>query len=753
MPVQEIFPQGTLRLHNLAAAPLPTAFARLLGLDTSFVYRCALSLHQQVAELHGQLRGLINNMRWKLVFAHDSSPCPALYKKKGAPGPAHPLLEDAEREMEQLVLRRIRHVVHSQLESPVLRNDVRAAREFMKDNPQLKLLDADKNLGPCVVKLSDYVERLRSHLGQPMYKLWMAFDAYAPEYQTIDLYRLWSATLWKDANAQFTNPLPVDRQVFTTAQSNALDGISVAELAAHLYRSAHPEAKGYAKYMMDYDKDPQGLPLFRLNPKIQKVPWEGRPIVGAHSWSTTAVAQVWAKLSDELLDFARDPANGVLPPNLHFPKDSAEVLRRMHAARPVFSIKADAVAMYTNLQYNHLRRALRLYFREEGATPPTWDASTVNFFRAALYLLQRENYFYVPELRAIYRQTDGIAMGSNAAVGIAMLGLMLADIKVAHHNPDLFFERYVDDLLVYGEKDDNMVRVQQDFNVAYAEAGLKLTWFPRKTEDSYLDLHFRLHGPQQAPDGWPEFKKLATYPYPHWRSCIPKCVKEGIVIGESIRMLRLCTHERSFDYCKYLLAHRLYARGYPAETVQRLADQVPWQDFNDLSGRRVSKNAHLEQPPLYVALTYDDAKRGILSVKKEFEELIRPLLPEAIDGYQFFQAWKPSKSLGAILRPYVAASDHRDQPEAAPATVTAPSRREDAPSTAPSSKPRWLQEVDAARQRWAYNFTLACAHEDARQAESRPAPREEPNPPTREPLAPPRGESAKQQGHKGPQGF
>ena len=67
------------------------------------------------------------------------------------------------------------------------------------------------------------------------------------------------------------------------------------------------------------------------------------------------------------------------------------------------------------------------------------------------------------------------------------------------------------------------------------------------------------------------FKPTETFQYTHFSSCNPHGVREGLIKGETLRLLRTNSSAKSFYENIYNLKKRLRARGYPHNFNEQMA--------------------------------------------------------------------------------------------------------------------------------------------------------------------------------------
>lgn len=244
----------------------------------------------------------------------------------------------------------------------------------------------------------------------------------------------------------------------------------------------------------------------------------------------------------------------------------------------------------------------------------------------------------------IYEQIKGIAMGSNASVHLAMLVALRVDRKIAQQHPSCIIARYVDDIFIIANDSVSEQQVIADLSAEYRRIRLNLIWEPKANIQSFLDV--TLDFTNGFMHSYPNFKKLAAYAYPHFDSNVPNSIKKGFIVGECLRYRRLSSDRRSYEYCRYLFAHRLRQRNYPMHYIIEIMEPLTWKP--DTARVWTPTLKIRDKAPLYMALTYDRSLHHCLTTRTIFEKL-RHLLPLPLQQATFVQAWKVLPSAFATL--------------------------------------------------------------------------------------------------------
>lgn len=246
---------GKNKVHNFTNVALPDQILQILELGTKTILG-RISGRHSAKELKQQAAQLKTNIRWNYIFK-DSPPtmAPKLYKKSGLNPQPQAELEQVEQAIDDFVNNKIARLTKTKTPSS---NPAIQVAQWLKSHDDLMLVEADKNLGLVILYKQDYYKEEIRQLGND--KIYTRYNLsnkgnILEETKRIALEAIDQLTL--------VNPIRTD-------------------LVNYLIRNRK-----------SWFKEDKQLPKFRLNPKIHKKPWAGRPIVGAYDTYITPLAQVW----------------------------------------------------------------------------------------------------------------------------------------------------------------------------------------------------------------------------------------------------------------------------------------------------------------------------------------------------------------------------------------------------------------------------------------------------------------------------
>lgn len=332
----------------------------------------------------------------------------------------------------------------------------------------------------------------------------------------------------------------LDQQQFYISLSRA-DYEEELRKAKVRYKTLHEHLSQRA-LLTDQDKKYLSFPktemaVFHILPKLHKK-WtriqdiKTRPIVGAHSTITTTWS-TWLSTQLEKVEL-----QFVL-------KNSLQLIKEIEFTKfntNCFLITMDVSSLYTNMDLSLLYNSVFETTEEIMLAHVTEFICSNNFFTYA---------------DKIFKQINGIAMGTNAAVHLANIFLDFYLDQYAHAQKGVhFYRRYIDDIFIIFEGDP-----QPFYNyVNNLIPGITMTMETSKTKIPFLDLYIHL---EDSTITFSTFQKpLNSYQYLLPTSYHPKHVFSGYIKGELIRFLKNSSKQEHFINLKQLFRLRLLARGY-----------------------------------------------------------------------------------------------------------------------------------------------------------------------------------------------
>ena len=142
------------------------------------------------------------------------------------------------------------------------------------------------------------------------------------------------------------------------------------------------------------------------------------------------------------------------------------------------------------------------------------------------------------------------------------------------------------------------------------------------------------------------FKHTENFQYRHFSSCNPQEVREGLIKGEALRLLRTNSSAKSFYENIYNFKKRLRARGYPHNLIEKITSEVKFTERKSA----LQKNNEVRKKILPFVTTYHPALQNLKNILMSKWHLIQdqPLLREIYNELPII-SYKRAKLLGAIL--------------------------------------------------------------------------------------------------------
>lgn len=419
------------------------------------------------------------------------------------------------------------------------RNQDFTFNKLVKRYPLLKFVAADKNLGLTILTLEQYNNLVDLHLQDE--NIYQKFDA-APNDMNFKRIYEQARRLWVKNKASTLTRRERDWLVWK---------------------------QGFKEY----------VPHFHVLPKLHKKgPLTGRPIVGATNWITTSHSiMIDIKLQKELQDKKTYPCilkntgelieaikelksserwkfNSVSDTD---PQDPSKIER-------VYLITMDIVSLYTNID-------LTLLYD---------DMDTVGLKSETQFICENNFMQYAGKL---YRQRQGIAMGTNAAVNMANFYLARRLDSFFQLFANLLYKRYIDDIfLIHKCSEEDLDMIHKLANKLIP--GIRLTMEYSTESVNFLDLTVCLDYlksnsrkksnilvPQYSIDiTYTTFQKtMSKYIYITPLSTHHPSMLRGFIIGELTRYRRTNSSQSTFNSVRRLFKQRLLNRQYSNRMVNR----------------------------------------------------------------------------------------------------------------------------------------------------------------------------------------
>jgi hypothetical protein len=296
------------------------------------------------------------------------------------------------------------------------------------------------------------------------------------------------------------------------------------------------------------------FPAFYCLPKLHKNgPIKGRPIAGAVASFTTPISRI--------LNHRLAPHLAKLP---YILKNSTQLVQHLEAANDhipkeeLLIITGDINSLYPNIDIEKLKVICK----------------TTDFELESLANFVLDNS-YVEYNDLIYKQKNGIPMGTNAAVHLANLYLSeLLDKYIGSRQQTFYYGRYIDDIFIIWKGSlESWNNCRSCINNLYPN--LKIDdWHESRNHAIFLDLNITFVNGRFYTSVYQ--KELNKYFYLTPESFHQPHTFSGFIKGELTRYARLSSTGYSYEQVKKLFYQRLLNRGYSRLYLNTIFKKHKW---------------------------------------------------------------------------------------------------------------------------------------------------------------------------------
>lgn len=521
-PILDLLPRN-LEFHNLSHVTLTATQSRTLGLGLKF----RPTLRPPAARVfENQVQDFCRSVRLHYKYADkpdDPDFNPKLYVKSGW----NPPREDPDLEEN---LYKIRQELLTNLSDnrPLWKNNLsreeRSGLREIKEDPSVRVLATDKNLGPALVSTEWVKQETLKHLNDT--KTYSKVTADDWTYRRLKVIE----TRDKLVNS-FSHFLPLNSHKFLRSIDNVSSSFNPAK--------------------------------FYIIPKIHKSPIVGRPIAASHSYITRPISI----FVDELVK-----PSIIMPTVLRDSGELIQCLEKVELPANCLLVTADVSSLYPNIDTKKAIIALDLLLRESkvAQTPLLVQLTRLVF----------ENNFLKSEFsNDIYHQTFGIAMGTPFAVTAANAFMYHheRDIVETHSRYITLYKRFIDDIFViWAGPHENLLEFLHAINTK--DERIKITYEISESKISFLDLLLFKDSASKMLQYSTFQKPLNKYLYIPYESFHPASNKKAFIKGELMRYARNSSKFHSFSETRLLFWKRLRLRGYPAKFLLPIFREIHYSN-------------------------------------------------------------------------------------------------------------------------------------------------------------------------------
>ena len=390
-------------------------------------------------------------------------------------------------------------------------------------------------------------------------------------------------------------------------------------------------------------QDQLRLPYMKLLPKVHKLDrpaspnniteLTGRPIITAHSWTTSNPSRLLGTELDNIILLLKDffKERDIIFPLIYNSTDLLNLLDKQYITDmdDLCFTTFDFTSLYTNITYHDTIHAI------------ITSCKLLNlpiFYRD--YLLNLNNFInqrnFFTAGNSTYQQIKGVAMGSYHSRQIADLVLLLSEFSFFNKTNCLanilIFCRYIDDGFMLTNR-ANLPNIITNLCSSYPSQ-IPITFTSNHNTTHYLDLtlsfnHFTImnHKVHYQIYQKPHHK----YMYPHFSSNHPQHIFTGIIKTETIRYSRLSATPDDYHFIHKLFSLRLTALNYPDKLISE--HSFPWLTLTTHRRRLKDKQTDQQIPTVYYKTLYNKDKRTDKIVTNILRKYHTPNIPNLTKTY------------------------------------------------------------------------------------------------------------------------
>lgn len=401
-------------------------------------------------------------------------------------------------------------------------------KKIIDQNPKIIFKPADKNLGIVALNLHDYNELVLEHL--------MNHNNYSTAAST----KFEQKILYKKLILKYQRL--TDKALNHKTFYQGFNDIELKFLKQH------------KKFQ---------FPYFYILPKIHKNgPLKGRPISSATCFFNTPIAII---LNEKLKHFHMD--NNII---LHSSQDFVSKSENYQFEEELYFLTADVESLYPSINTKLLISIFKNHKDLMHLTP------------LLEFILDNS---YTSYNNKIFKQLNGITMGTNCAVALANIYLHFTlDGIFRHHmntnNPYCCIidaRRYIDDIIITTTKDLlNKIEHLLEATKRVETLNIFLDWSKAKKEIDFLDLTMYQNQSNKKICFKIFHKSIHRFNYLDFRTYHPKHTLSGFIKGELTRYARLSSTKLHYEIIKSNFKLRLLRRNYPKKFLDKIFNEHYW---------------------------------------------------------------------------------------------------------------------------------------------------------------------------------
>ena len=539
-----------IQVHNKSKTQLTYKQIKLLALSHKFIPTPKPIPHDNLNNiLQTSTHNLCRSIRLEHQFGFDNPNNPnTIHPKFRIPNPTY-VPKAASRLQEQFINNLTNNIPPTlSITNPKTTKNNLNKQDWqtiktLANNTNITILPSDKNLGLTVVDTEWYNETALGHLNNPN-----NYTLIGPVENNSN---------W-DQITQF-----LEQTITTLTQPYILPP----------QRGRPPEIPPIIKFIRS-NLTNFSLPKFYILPKVHKPTLSSRPIAGAFNWITTPASTVISHI-----------LHNKLKTKTHFINNTQHLISYIDIANSwltshpnykiTYIITGDVENMYPNIPIGQLLAFLIQEFRSIQNDSDRLDLSWQTLRDLCKLILQQS---YLQFAGNIYRQIDGIAMGTNGAPQFADLFMYRLEQNLPQHlHPKLLLrKRFIDDILILWTGTlEELQNYLEEYNNLHHK--IKITWNIHTNAGDFLDLHLFTSNQGRQLEHSTHQKIMNTYLYIPFMSYHRTATKKGWIKGELLRYRTNSSTLQGFITTKKQFYRRLQARGYPCGFLNPIFASITWE--------------------------------------------------------------------------------------------------------------------------------------------------------------------------------
>ena len=377
----------------------------------------------------------------------------------------------------------------------------------------------------------------------------------------------------------------------------------------------------------------QRLGIFYGLPKLHKTKLSIRPIVSQINHPTRNISNF---LHETLLDTATNA-----PSYIKNSYELIEIIKQIQYHPDLILITCDIVSLYTNIPTKEGIELATKAYTEHNAKKENKLSSIA--MKTLLNNTLINNVFRYN--KDFYQQTNGTAMGTIMAPTYANCYLYYKEKPLLNDKRIIVFKRYIDDIfIIFNNKNNTAANFISDLRKTYLP--LELTTETSKDNAIFLDTTISLNHIYRRLDACIYYKPLGNIDPIHINSDHPEHMRNNTLTGNALRINRLCTNKLDAFRERIILQAKYLKYKYPIATtksaIHKANHHCPKENSEESNNTIRLKFTH----NLYT----EDIKRAFHNKWKEFDSPVTGKLSFSINLNKSIR--ETLVRTGALAMPY-----------------------------------------------------------------------------------------------------